>query len=148
MIENIKNIIKDKYNLSESKWIFFSWFDQNWKLIFSNWLLETDKPLSTLIEDLYLWFIEKSKKKIKILICDVVTIITEITSYENIYSLSPKEYWFAMISIDSNSSWVILPDTFWVADAKNAFSLIKTKYWLKWKVRVYSFQTNRITIQL
>ncbi|MFZ5341555.1 MAG: hypothetical protein ACOZBL_03220 [Patescibacteria group bacterium] len=36
--------------------------------------------------------LENYKKNVKILVCDVVIQLTEITSYDNIFNLSPKEY--------------------------------------------------------
>lgn len=147
MLEKIIKAIKSQVNVDEKKWLFYSWFDEAWNLVFSNWILISDKNLWELAQDLFYGILENYKKNVKILVCDVVIQLTEITSYDNIFNLSPKEYWFALLWAENNASWVILPNTYWVADAKNAFALIKHKHSLDGKVKVYSFKTNRIIVE-
>lgn len=147
MLEKIQKVVRTKIGLDEKKWLFFSWFNSSWNLLFSNGILMSDKKLWVLVEDLVYWLLENYKKNIKILVCDVVLQLTEVTSYENIFNLSPKEYWFALVWTDWSSTWVILPNTEWVADAKNAFALIKQKNALEWKVKVYSFKTERMIVE-
>lgn len=147
MLEQIKRKLFEKYKTTETKWIYLSVFDVSGKMLFSRWVLMTDKTMDKLIENLYYAMIEWKYKleEIKIVLIDVVWQIIESTP-EDIMNSSPKEYWFCMISIDKDKVWTILPDMIWVADSKNALFLMKNKFWIEGKVMIYKFKSERISI--
>jgi hypothetical protein len=105
--------------------------------------------LDTIIDSIYFWIIDKQYKnnKIVILLIDIVSNVVEWT-IDHIIWTSSKEYWYCMVSESDNKSWAILPDISWVADAKNALYLIKTKYNMEWKVKLYKFNTDRIAVNI
>lgn len=146
MLEKIKKTVFKNYWIDEKKWAFFSWYEANWKLLFSHGVLDTDKDLEKVLENLYYNYVDKQKENIKILLCEIVSSIIELTDNQEILSKSPKEFWFALISVESWKSWVILPDTQWVIDAKSALFQIQQRYSLDSKVKVFVFKTDKIQI--
>ncbi len=146
MLEKIKEMIEKKYKLRDTKWLFVSGFDATWKLLFSEWVVESDNTLDKTIESLYKAHIEPVQW-IKVLTLDVVTTLYEETNISKIPVITPKLYWFALVD-DRGINWVILPWTKWVADAKHALYLIKQKYAVQWKVKIYVFTTDRLLVTL
>lgn len=148
MIEKIKEKIYLKYWKEEKNWIFLSAFDKSWELLFSNWVILTDEDIETSIETLYNGIIKSKEKEIKNIVIDIVDKIQEMSDPKEILAISPKEYGFLLVEYDATSkaSWVILPNTEWIADAKHALSSIKKKYNLYWKVIIYTFTTTRIIL--
>lgn len=146
MLEKIKEMIEKKYKLRDTKWLFVSGFDATWKLLFSEWIVEADDTLDKTIEALYKAHIEPVKW-VKVLTLDVVTTLYEETNISKIPIITPKLYWFALVD-DHGTNWVILPWTKWVADAKHALYLIKQKYNVQWKVKIYVFTTDRLLVTL
>lgn len=146
MLEKIKDMIQKKYKLRDTKWLFVSGFDATWKLLFSEWIVEADDTLEKTIESLYKTHIEPVQG-IKVLTLDVVTTLYEETNISKIPVITPKLYWFALVD-DHGTNWVILPWTKGVADAKHALFLIKQKYNVQWKVKIYVFTTDRLLVTL
>ncbi len=144
MLEQIKQTIEKKYKLRDTKWLVVSWFDDAWKLLFSDGIVETDKKLEETIQELYTTYVEKTKG-IKLLTLDVVTTLYEETNIGKIPMITPKMYGFALVD-DKGNSGMILPWTKWVADAKHALFLIKQKYNIKGKVKIYIFTTDRLLV--
>ena len=73
--------------------------------------------------------------------------IKSIKSFTKIPVITPTLYWFALVD-DHGATWVILPWTKCVADAKHALYLIKQKYNVQWKVKIYVFTTDRLLVTL
>jgi len=146
MLDKIKKSVFSKYATTESKWVFITGFDSNWTLVFSNWLAYSDKTLWELIDSLYYWIAEKQKDFTKLIVIDVMEDLEIVSNPNDILWSLPSIYWFLVISPDSDKSWIILPNTIWVADAKNALFLIRQKYWLDGKAAIYRFKTQRILI--
>lgn len=151
MLEQIKKAILEKYWPEEKKWFFLSGYDANWNLLFSKWVLHTDTWLKKLIETMFYKYVEQDKKtktNIRFFVCDIVSQVIEITNPNDIFKASMEEYWIALISTESEKSWIILPNTSGVVDAKQGIFLIKQKEKLDGKVNIYAFRTDRIQINL
>lgn len=146
MLDKIKKWVFSKYSVSDLKWVFISAFDQNWNLLFSNWLAYSDKPLWELIDSLYYGIIEKQKDNIKVFVLDIIEDLELVSNPNDILWSLPSIYWFLVVAPDSDKSWIILPNTTWVADTKNALFLIRQKYWLDGKAAIYRFKTQRLLI--
>jgi hypothetical protein len=71
----------------------------------------------------------------------------EETNISKIPMITPKLYGFALVD-DAWTSWMILPWTKGVADAKHALFLIKQKYNIKGKVKIYIFTTDRLLVTI
>lgn len=147
MIEKIKSELFKKYKNDDIKWIFFSLFDKQNSLLFSNGVLETDKTMDKLIDTLYHGLMDKITW-VKNVVIDVVLNYQQEKDLKKILSYSPKDYWFFLISIDWSQTGVLLPDTKWVADIKQALSYIKQKNWISGNVEIYTFNTDRIVVSL
>lgn len=146
MIDTLKRNIFKKYSSDEIKWLFLSWFDQAWKVLFSNWVLNSDKSLWELIDYLYYLNVDSIKDSISDLVIDVVIQNYEVTNPQDILSLSMKEYWIYIYWLNWNQWWIILPNTSEVADVRHALQLVKSKNSITDKVKVFAFKTDRIII--
>ena len=144
MLEKMQQALEKKYKLRETKWLFVSGFDKDGKLQYSQGIVETDKPLEELIKTMFTKFVEPVKDT-KVMTLDVVTTLFEETNITKIPTTSPKLYWFAIVD-ESGKTWVILPWTKGVADAKHALFLIKQKYNVQGKVKIFVFTTDRILV--
>lgn len=146
MREKIKEGLFQQYNPEEKKWLFLSGFSKEKKLLVSEWVVSSEKPLHELIDALYVWYIESKIEDILYVCCDVVTDLIEITDGAEIVTKSPEERGFAVVSKETGQSWVILPATSWVTDARSALFYLKKKYAVEGKAEVAVFRTNRIII--
>ncbi len=145
MLEQIKKSVVARYKRDDTKGIFLSTFDKKGELLNSQGVLHTDKKLGDVIEKLYKWFAEDNLKKIGLITVDIVTSLFEETNISKIPSTSVKQYGFYVIDAN-NKSGVILPNTKWIADAKNALFVLKQKYGISGKVKVFLFTTDRIIV--
>ena len=96
MVDKIKEIIAKKYKLRDTKWLFVSWFDAAWKLLFSEWVVESDQSLDTTVDLLYKNYIA-SVTWIALLTLDVITTLYEETNITKIPVITPTLYWFALV---------------------------------------------------
>ena len=147
MLEKIKSKLLEFYNKEDKIWLFFSIFDKNNKLLISNWVLTTDKPIVELIEILYHAILEKQTWAHTIAI-DIIKEIKQEPDIQKILSLNTKDYWIFAMNKENNTSWVILPNTAWINDSKTALWVLKEKYKLSWNVEVYSFTSRRIAFEI
>lgn len=145
MLEQIKKTVAARYKLDDTKGVFLSIFDKKGELLSSQGVLHTDKQLGDVIEKLYKWFAEDMIKKVGLMTVDVVTSLFEETNISKIPTTSVKQYGFYMIDAN-NKSGVVLPNTKGVADAKNALYVLKQKYGISGKVKVFLFTTDRLII--
>lgn len=143
MLEKIKKAVFEKYSQSDYKWIFLSIFDQDNKLVMSNWCLYTDKVLDSIIDTLYHGLVEKHKN-ISHIVIDIVTKEEELTDWTKLNEIPLKDYWIALIAWWKY--WAILPNTQWINDITEALKVIKQKNWLEWNAKIIKFQTDRITV--
>ncbi len=144
MLEKLQQALEKKYKLRETKWLFISGFDKDGKLQYSQWVVESDKPLEELLQMIFTKFVEPVKDT-KVITLDVVTTLFEETNITKIPTTPPKLYGFAIVD-DTGDTWVILPWTKGVADSKQALFLIKQKYWVNGKVKIFVFTTDRILV--
>ena len=144
MLDLIKTKLLSFYDKSDKLWLFFSLFDANNKLLISNWVLITDKTLPELVEILYHALFEKLEKQTHTIAIDVVKEIQLQPDIQKLLTLSPKDYWIFVINKQTNVSWVILPNTEWIADIKSALAILKQKYGLAGNVEISTFTTRRI----
>lgn len=84
-------------------------------------------------------------KKVGLMTVDIVTSLFEETNISKIPTTSVKQYGFYMIDAN-NKSGVVLPNTKGVADAKNALYVLKQKYGISGKVKVFLFTTDRVIV--
>jgi len=146
MLEKIKKVLFKTYNSEEKKGVFLSWFDKEHTLLSSEWVVDTKKPLHETVDTVYKKAIVPHLKEVMYVACDIVSDIIEIREIKKVLDLSPKEFWFVVVDQDDDTSWVILPNTEWVSDAKSALSYIKKKYGIHGKVEIYAFRTERIIV--
>ena len=144
MLEKIKNAIFAKYKKEDCKWVFLSVFDENNKLLMSNWALYTDKVLDNILDTLYHGLVEKYKN-VAYIVVDIITDKEEITDVSKINEISLQEYWLAVIAWDKYG--VMLPNTAWVANVTQALQLIKQKDSLHWNAKIVKFHTDRLLVK-
>ena len=143
MLEKIKKTVFQKYNKTDTRWVFVSGFDKTNKMIISSWVLYTDKSIEELIETLFHGLIEKHNN-IAYIIIDIVTETVDVNNIGEIQSISLKDYWI-LISTE-NKSWVILPNTKWIENIQETIQIIKEKNWLTWNAKIIKFKTDRLMI--
>jgi hypothetical protein len=146
MLDKIKKALYAMYSPDEVKGIFFSGFGENQQLVFSQWVVTTDKPIHELVESLYGKFSADQLKKVRYMAVDIVSDITEVHDLNEAMQVPTDEFGFAVISTDTAQSGVILPKTAGVSDAKSALFDLKQKYDIHGKAEVFLFRTQRITI--
>lgn len=146
MLELLKQKIFQSFKPEDIKGGFLSIFDEKGNLILSSGVLQTDKPLSELLETLYHGLVEKYKNT-KILICDIITEVSPETDITKLIGLSPKEYGIFVTTPDGTKSGVVLPATQGVADMKQALFLIKQKYQITGNITMTAFKTQRIALK-
>lgn len=146
MLEEIKKLIYTKYGANDKVWLFFSLFDEKGTLLVSNGVLETDKPLDTLIDLLYNGMIKKRELQAKNLVFDIVQSVQVQTDVANFLNLSPKEYGVVLVTLQDGKSGVLLPNTKGVDTMQQALASIKQKYQLSGNVTMSTFQTERIVL--
>jgi hypothetical protein len=144
MIEKILEQIWAKHNLDEARGVFISGFD-NTKLIVSNGVLTTDKPLNKVIEMIFHGLIE-SHWNISRIICDIITTIDEKHTLDEINAINIKNQGICIQTIDNSKSGVLLPGTIGINNIQEAFWYIKKKNNIEWNVNIYTFLTERIEI--
>ena len=144
MLEKIKNAIFAKYKKEDCKWVFLSVFDENNKLLMSNWALYTDKVLDNILDTLYHGLVEKYKN-VAYIVVDIITDEEEITDVSKINEISLQEYWLAVIAWDKYG--VMLPNTAWVENVTQALQLIKQKDSLHWNAKIVKFHTDRLLVK-
>jgi hypothetical protein len=147
MIEKIKAELFKKYKNDDVKWLFFSLFDAKNNLLFSNGVLKTDKGMDKLVDTLYYWLMDKISW-VKIVVIDVVLSYVQETDLQKLLLYSVKDYGFCLIWVIDQKTWVVLPDTKWISDVKQALWYIKQKNWISSNVEIYSFKTDRIVISI
>lgn len=145
MLEQIKKTLTTRYKLDDTKGVFISVFDKKGNLLTSQGVLHTDKSLDSVIEKLYKGFAEDMIKKIGLITIDIVTSLFEETNISKIPTTSVKQYGFYVID-GYNKSGVVLPNTKWIADAKNALFVLKQKYGISGKVKIFLFTTDRMIV--
>lgn len=143
MLEKIKSKVFEKYNKSDTKWIFFSAFDKDNQLIMSNGVFYSDKSLEELIQTIYEWLIKKHTNIDKVIV-DIVEENQKIEDIKEVQNISPKTHWVLLIAW--NKSGIILPNTKWIDNIQTAIKTIKEKNWLQWNAEIIKFTTNRFSI--
>jgi hypothetical protein len=107
--------------------------------------LKTDKTIDNLVDTLYYGLMDKISW-VNVIVIDVVLSYIQETDLSKLLLYSVKENWFCLISLTDQKTGVLLPDTKWISDAKQALSYIKQKNWISWNLEIYSFKTDRIVI--
>ncbi len=144
MKDKIQQQVSKVFNLTEKRWIFLSVFDTWGKLVFSKWMLFTDKMLKDSINDLVS---KVTNKSINFVVCDVVKNVIEVQDVEEIKKIDVVNWWICIVWDDGQ--WLLLPNTKWIPDSKTAISLIVKKNKIRSKkVNVYKFSTQRFTIKI
>ena len=146
MLEKIKKLIYTKYKPEDKIWLFFSLFDEKWKLLISNGVLTTDKTLEELINLLYNWFIKKEETKTKHIIIDIINWITEQKDVTAFLNMDPKTNWVLLAETTWEKTGLILPNTKWITSMKQAIAWIKQKYQLQWDVTISTFTVNELIL--
>ncbi|MEF2175238.1 MAG: hypothetical protein V3575_02095 [Candidatus Absconditabacteria bacterium] len=146
MIDILKRNIFKKYSSDELKGLFLSGYDSSGKILFSNGVLNSDKPLGELIDYLYYLNFESNKDNIADLVIDIVIQNFEVTNPQDILSLSMKDYGLYVYGLSGNQGGIMLPNTSEVADVRQALQLVKSKNSITDKVKVFAFKTDRIVI--
>lgn len=146
MLERIKQSIFRQFNPEEKKGVFFSWYDAAQTLIFSEGVVQTDKPLRQIIETVYTEFVQARLNEVRYLVADVVSEIIELGNQEEIFKLSPQEFGFVVVDIDDGKTGVMLPNVSGATDVKTVLFAIRQKYGTHGKVELYAFRTERFIV--
>ncbi len=146
MLEEIKKLIYSKYKPEDKIWLFFSLFDDKWKLLISNWVLTTDKTLDEMVNLLYNWILKKQEPKTKHIIIDIVNNIIEQKDINTFLNMDPKTNWVLLAEITWEKTWIILPNTKWITSMKQAVAWIKSKYQLQWDVTISTFTVDELIL--
>lgn len=146
MIDSIKKALFAQFNPEETKGIFLSAFSDDKKLLVSQWIVETDRPLRDTVWVLYDDHIKWLLKKLTYIVYDVVVDVIEIHDTNDLWEMSPEEFWIIIADKKDDKTWVILPNTSWVADMKWAIYQLKQKYWIHWTVDIAVFRTERVVV--
>ncbi len=146
-IKSIKAEIEKNFKLTESKGLFVSGFDKKENLLFSKGNIFANKPLDTLIDEIFETEV-KWKKKLDTLVVDVVKNKIEMRSLDDLKDIKMKKYWiFVWDTEDETKASAILPDTKEMTDVKHAIYLIKQKVKFSSSVvNIYVFTTERFTL--
>jgi len=145
MIDKIKKEVEKVYNLNENKGIFMSCFNETNNLILSNGVLTTDKSLDKVIDMIYHGLVEKNNN-IKKIVCDIVIVIEEKHTLEDINSMNLSLQGLCLQTIDNSKSGVLLPWTIGIKNIQEAFTIIKQKNNIEGNINIYSFSTKRLEI--
>ena len=148
MLDQIKSALAKYCKPEEKKWLFFSLFDVNGKLLASHGAVETDKNINQFTDLIYNGLLAKQEHLTKTVVIDIIQSYIQETDVNKLLSLPTKDYGVFLVNNETKKSWAILPSTKWVNDIKTALGLIKQKYGISGNVRMYSFRTERITIGL
>ncbi len=146
MLEEIKKLIYSKYKPEDKIWLFFSLFDDKWKLLISNWVLATDKTLDEMVNLLYNWILKKQEPKTKHIIIDIVNNIIEQKDINTFLNMDPKTNWVLLTETTWEKTWIILPNTKWITSMKQAVAWIKSKYQLQWDVTISTFTVDELIL--
>ena len=146
MLEEIKKLIYSKYKPEDKIWLFFSLFDDKWKLLISNWVLTTDKTLEEMVNLLYNWILKKQESKTKHIIIDIVNNIIEQKDINTFLNMDPKTNWVLLAETTWEKTWIILPNTKWITSMKQAVAWIKSKYQLQWDATISTFTVTELIL--
>ena len=148
MIEQIKTQLAQSINIQNKTGVFFSAFDGQGKLLASNWVIKTDRPLENIIESFYNGILKKIEWQTKSIIFDIVEEIRLQNDPNVLVKLPLDQYGLFLVEWDGQNSWVLLPNTQWITKIQDALWAIKKKYNLKNQVSVFVFKTKKILVQL
>ncbi len=148
MLEKIKSELAKNCKPEEKKWLFFSLFDKEGKILASHGTVETDKTINELTDLIYNGLLVKHEPTTKTIVIDIIQSYIQETDINKLLSLPTKDYGLFLVNTEEKKSWAILPNTKWVNDVKSALTLIKQKYGISGNVSMYSFRTERVTINL
>jgi hypothetical protein len=146
MLEEIKKLIYSKYKPEDKIWLFFSLFDDKWKLLISNGVITTDKTLEEMINLLYNWILKKQESKTNHIIIDIVNEITEQKDANAFLSMDPKTNWILLAETSWKKTGIMLPNMKWITSMKQAVAWIKSKYQLEWDVTISTFTVNELIL--
>lgn len=146
MLEQLKNLLSQRFSLTQPVWVFLTIFDKTWTVLWSEWAVLTDKTLWVSIEMLYR-HIAKADPVWGVIVADVVINYQLITDLQQLSQLDIKNYWVAMVSKEW-LVWAILPDTQWVDTCAYAYALMREKYKFSSDVQVYVFNTQRMALKV
>lgn len=148
MLNEIKTELAKHCKLEDKKWLFFSLFDINGKILISDGSIETDKTINELTDLIYNGLLIKHEHMTKTVVVDIIEPYFQETDMTKLLSLPTKDYGLFVVNDETKKSWAILPNTKGVPDIKTALGLIKQKYGISGNVSMYSFRSERITIGL
>lgn len=146
-IETIQQAVSKNVKLIAMKWVFFSFFDDSDKLLFSKGIVHTDKTINQIIDIFYSNFFNKLKWTKK-MVYDIVKNLQELTDYEKLSSIDFTKYGIAVQQSNGDTWGVMLPNTRWVSDIKNIFSYIKEKNKISGNIKIYIFETDRYIVDI
>lgn len=147
MLETIISKIPGEYDLEKPSWVFFSLFDDKSNFKISKWVLTSDKTFRQVIQILFDNIISKIPN-IKLIIMDIPKNIQILENYDNLKNIDPKSKWITILANNWQNVWSILPNTVWVGDTISMINSVKIKNNMTWMVQIYTFETNRIIINI
>ena len=81
------------------------------------------------------------------MVVDVVTEIRKETDMTALMQISLDDYWLFLHTVDGTKSGVLLPNTSWIAEVKQALTTLQKKYRMDGNVNIYVFKTERFVVE-
>lgn len=144
MLETIRKKLYETYSPDEKKWVFLSCFNESKQLLFSHGIVNADQALRITLESLYQTYVADYLGEISYIAVDVVAEIIEVVDPKDLPTFSPEEFGFAILDLEDDKSWVILPNTSGADDVKAVLFDLKQKYGIHGRAEIYAFRTQRI----
>jgi len=149
VLEQIKTQLTSQWVSLQSKvWVFFSAFDGEGKLLASNGVIKTDRPLEQILQSFYMGILKKFEPSVKKIIFDFVEEIRLQNDPNVLIKLPLDQYWLFLVEGEWQNSWVMLPNTKGVTSIQEALTAIKKKYNLNNQVSVFVFKTKKVWVNL
>jgi hypothetical protein len=141
ILEKLKQI-----DLNKTWWVVISGFDKEDKLLFTKWIIFSDKTRKENLKNLYDQFVLPNKK-VNLLVINFIENLEEITDPSILKSLDMKKYWIFIGDSSNKNGTFVLPNTKGVENFATAYKAIKQKITFSSpKVNVYRFTTKMFTI--
>lgn len=147
MLDLVKTEVAKNHKLLATKGVFFSLFDKDGTMVFSKGMVQADKSLGQIIDIFHHNFFAKLVD-VQLVVVDIVTHLEELYSYDMLEKIDFTKNGVAVQQVEGEIWGVILPNTEGIADIKQLFSLLKKKNNLSGDIKVYLFQTDRISIDV
>jgi len=107
MLEQIKSALSKHCKPEEKKWLFFSLFDKDGKILASHGTVETDKTINELTDLIYNDLLAKHEWTTKTIVIDIIQSYIQETDVNKLLALPTKDYGIFLVNSETKKSWAI-----------------------------------------